>query len=79
MSAIIKEAAISEKDMVAQAERALGDISKVRDGVGRVIFGQESVVERTLVAVLSGGKTSTAPSFRATLAPTASSKNAAGT
>lgn len=55
MSMIIKEAAISEKDMVAQAETALADISRVRDGVGRVIFGQESVVERTLVALLSGG------------------------
>jgi len=55
MSAIIKEAAVSEKDMVAQAEKALADISKVRDGVGRVIFGQESVVERALVALLSGG------------------------
>lgn len=55
MSMIIKEAAISEKEMVAQAEQALGDISKVRDGVGRVIFGQESVVERSLVALLSGG------------------------
>jgi MoxR-like ATPase len=55
MSMIIKEAAISEKDMVALAEQALADISKVRDGIGRVIFGQESVVERTLVALLSGG------------------------
>jgi MoxR-like ATPase len=55
MSAIIKEAAVSEKEMIAQAERALADISKVRDGVGRVIFGQESVVERALVALLSGG------------------------
>ena len=34
---------------------ALADISRVRDGVGRVIFGQESVVERTLVALLAGG------------------------
>ncbi|MGE0282401.1 MAG: AAA family ATPase [Rhizobiaceae bacterium] len=55
MSAIIKEAAVSEKEMIAQAEKALADISKVRDGVGRVIFGQESVVERALVALLSGG------------------------
>ena len=30
-------------------------------------------------AALSGGKTSTAPSLRKTFAPTASSKNAAGT
>ncbi len=55
MSAIIKEAVVSEKEMIALAEKALADISKVRDGVGRVIFGQESVVERTLVALLSGG------------------------
>jgi MoxR-like ATPase len=55
MSVMVKEQAISEKDMIAEAEKALADISRIRDGVGRVIFGQESVVERTLVAVLSGG------------------------
>ncbi|HTV67789.1 MAG TPA: MoxR family ATPase [Rhizobiaceae bacterium] len=55
MSVIIKEKAISETEMIAEAERALADISRVREGVGRVIFGQESVVERTLVAVFAGG------------------------
>jgi MoxR-like ATPase len=55
MSVIVKESPIDEKDMVAQAEKALADISRIRDGVGRVIFGQESVVERTLVALLAGG------------------------
>src|SRR5262245_26088493 len=55
MSIAIKERAVTEKEMIAEAERALADISKVRDGVGRVIFGQESVVERTLVALLAGG------------------------
>ncbi|RUU97731.1 AAA family ATPase, partial [Mesorhizobium sp. M6A.T.Cr.TU.017.01.1.1] len=55
MSVMIKESPISEKDMIDQAETALADISRVRDGVGRVIFGQESVVERTLVALLAGG------------------------
>jgi MoxR-like ATPase len=55
MSVIVKEGPIDEKDMVALAERALADISRIRDGVGRVIFGQESVVERTLVALLAGG------------------------
>lgn len=55
MSVIVKEAALSEQEMVAQAERALADISKVREAVGQVIFGQESVVERTLVALLAGG------------------------
>ena len=55
MSMMIKEAPISERDMVAEAEKALADISRVRVGVGRVIFGQENVVERALVALLAGG------------------------
>ncbi|MFU0507115.1 AAA family ATPase [Pseudaminobacter sp. NGMCC 1.201702] len=55
MSIVVKEAAISEKAMIAQAESALADISRIREGVGRVIFGQEAVVERTLVALLAGG------------------------
>jgi MoxR-like ATPase len=55
MSAMTREPNLSEKDMVEQAERALADISAVRDGVGKVIFGQESVVERSLVALLAGG------------------------
>ncbi|WP_294641767.1 MoxR family ATPase [uncultured Aureimonas sp.] len=41
--------------MVAEAERALADIAKARESVARVIFGQESVVEQTLVAILAGG------------------------
>jgi MoxR-like ATPase len=55
MSVVVKEAAITESEMIAQAERALADISRIRAGVGRVIFGQELVVERTLVALLAGG------------------------
>jgi len=55
MSIIVKEKAGSEKVMIAEAERALGDISKVREGVGKVIFGQEAVVERALVAIMAGG------------------------
>ncbi len=55
MSVIVTESPITEKDMIAQAEKALADISRVREGVGKVIFGQESVVERTLVALLAGG------------------------
>ena len=55
MSIAIQEKPLSDKEMVAEAERALADISRVRDGVGRVIFGQENVVERTLVALLAGG------------------------
>ena len=41
--------------MVAEAERALADIARVRAGVGRVIYGQETVVERALITILAGG------------------------
>lgn len=49
------EAALDEKAVVAAAERALADIARVRQEVGKVIFGQESVVEQTMLAILSGG------------------------
>ncbi|GGB05109.1 ATPase [Brucella endophytica] len=55
MSVIEKTGTIDPKALVAEAERALADIAKIREGVGTVIFGQESVVERTLVALLAGG------------------------
>ncbi len=55
MSVMMKQGGLGEKEMIAEAERALADISRVREGVGRVIFGQESVVERALVAILAGG------------------------
>ena len=41
--------------IVALAEGALADIARVRESVGRVIFGQESVVEQTVIAILAGG------------------------
>jgi MoxR-like ATPase len=43
------------KTIVAEAEAALADIAAIRKSVGTVIFGQEAVVERTLIALLSGG------------------------
>ncbi|TPW32869.1 AAA family ATPase [Pararhizobium mangrovi] len=49
------EHAMSEKEMVAAAESALEDIARVREHVGSVIFGQEAVVERSLLAILAGG------------------------
>ena len=49
------EAGLDEKAVVAAAERALSDIARVRQEVAKVIFGQESVVEQTMLAVLSGG------------------------
>ncbi|WAJ30048.1 AAA family ATPase [Antarcticirhabdus aurantiaca] len=41
--------------VVRLAESALADIASVRRTVGTVIFGQESVVEQTLIAILAGG------------------------
>ncbi|KTR03337.1 ATPase AAA [Aureimonas ureilytica] len=48
-------AALDPQAMVEQAEAALADIARAREAVGRVIFGQESVVEQTLTAILAGG------------------------
>ncbi|WP_279479961.1 MoxR family ATPase [Aureimonas sp. SK2] len=49
------EPPVDTRGMVEEAERALADIAKARESVARVIFGQESVVEQTLVAILAGG------------------------
>ncbi|MBO6537838.1 MAG: MoxR family ATPase [Rhizobiaceae bacterium] len=55
MSVIAKDKAPTEKEMIAEAEKALADIARVKGAVGDVIFGQHAVVERTLVALLAGG------------------------
>ncbi|MCB5201319.1 MoxR family ATPase [Neorhizobium sp. T786] len=49
------ETVLDEKAVVAAAEQALADIAAVRTEVAKVIFGQERVVENTLLALLSGG------------------------
>ncbi len=41
--------------VVERVEKAIERLAAVRASIGRVIYGQESVVERTLVALLSGG------------------------
>ncbi|MGG7518587.1 AAA family ATPase [Allorhizobium undicola] len=46
---------LDEKAMIAAAEQALADIATIRTQVSKVIFGQEKVVETTLLAILSGG------------------------
>ena len=48
-------ATLDHDAMVGLAERALSDIAEVRRSIGRVIFGQETVVEQSLVAILAGG------------------------
>ncbi len=49
------ESPLDEKAIIVAAEQALADIAAIRAEVGKVIFGQEQVVENTLIAVLSGG------------------------
>jgi MoxR-like ATPase len=43
------------KALVAEAESLASTLARVRQAIGRVIFGQETVVERTLITLLSGG------------------------
>ena len=40
---------------VAQAEKAAATFARVRDSIGKVIFGQAEVVDQTLVTLLAGG------------------------
>jgi len=40
---------------VAHAEEAADILTKVRDGIGRVIFGQKDVIDQTLITLLAGG------------------------
>src|SRR5918997_313256 len=51
-------AAAAEADthaLVAEAEALAARLAGVREAAGRVIFGQDSVVEQTLITLLSGG------------------------
>ena len=52
---ISTETPLTEEEIIRQAEAALADIARVRETVGRVIFGQESVVEQSLIAILGSG------------------------
>ncbi|ASV87585.1 AAA domain family protein [Ochrobactrum quorumnocens] len=45
----------ASNEIIAEAERALADIARIKENIGTVIFGQESVIERALVAILAGG------------------------
>ena len=43
------------KQAVAMAERAADTFARARAGVAKVIFGQDAVIEQTLVTLLAGG------------------------
>jgi MoxR-like ATPase len=49
------ETRLSDKEIIARADKALAALADVKTEVGEVIFGQETVVEQTIVSVLSGG------------------------
>jgi MoxR-like ATPase len=51
MSTVIE----TDHDIVARVEAAGERIQRVKQAVGTVIYGQEQVVERTLVTILAGG------------------------
>jgi MoxR-like ATPase len=44
-----------EHDIVAEAERAIERLGAVRTSLARVIFGQERVIDETLITLLAGG------------------------
>lgn len=55
MTVVSMTSEIDAGAIVAEAEGVVERLKAVRAGIGEVIFGQESVVERTLVAILSSG------------------------
>jgi len=56
MSAIDKNLSkAQQKEVIAMAEKAVKDIKAIRKNVATVIFGQETVVDNTLITILSGG------------------------
>ncbi len=46
---------ISEPDIITRVEEIRAKIAGVKAAIGRVIFGQEQVIELVLVNILAGG------------------------
>lgn len=44
-----------EKEIITKAEAVVTDIAKSRRETAKVIFGQDDVIERTLITILAGG------------------------
>ena len=55
MSAITQTASPDADRIIADTDAAVAQISRAREAIGRVIYGQESVVDRTLITILAGG------------------------
>ncbi len=46
---------IGKEDILGRVEQAIADLARVREEIGRVIYGQERVIEGTLITLLGGG------------------------
>ncbi len=44
-----------EKEIIAKAEAAVSDMKNIRESISNIIFGQETVVDDSLITILSGG------------------------
>ncbi len=55
MSALTQPTSSDTDRIVAEAEAAIARIRAARAAIGKVIYGQESVVERALITIMAGG------------------------
>ena len=55
MSKINQSTAPAQADIVAEADRLASRLAAAREAIGSVIFGQDDVIEKALVTILSGG------------------------
>jgi len=56
MSAINRTAALPDSDaVVAEADAAVALVAEARKAIGKVIYGQDTVVDEALIALLAGG------------------------
>ncbi|MEI9996609.1 MAG: MoxR family ATPase [Rhizomicrobium sp.] len=55
MNDTVAESSSAAPSAAAHVERAAATLTRVREAVGRAIFGQDAVIEQTLVTLLAGG------------------------
>jgi MoxR-like ATPase len=55
MSAIAPTTSPDGDRIIAETDAAVARIRKAREAIGKVIYGQESVVDRALITILAGG------------------------
>ncbi len=55
MSAIVQTTSPDADRIIAETDTAVASIRNAREAIGRVIYGQELVVDRALITILAGG------------------------